>query len=89
MGQRNRLAQNTTWPSSRGSPPVWEVLSYDELAATHTGPLCAELARNGTPIRPYDQLKAGHARSRGLIVVTNNRGEFDRVAGLRVEDWTI
>ncbi|TCR00583.1 tRNA(fMet)-specific endonuclease VapC [Neorhizobium sp. JUb45] len=66
-----------------------EVLSYDEIAATHTGQLRAEVARNGTPIGPYDQLIAGHARSRGLIVVTNNRREFDRVAGLRVEDWSV
>ena len=66
-----------------------EVLSYDEIAATHTGQLRAELARSGTPIGPYDQLIAGHARSRGLIVVTNNRREFDRVAGLRVEDWIL
>jgi tRNA(fMet)-specific endonuclease VapC len=65
-----------------------EVLNYDELAAGHTGQLRAELARNGTPIGPYDQLIAGHARSRGLILVTNNRREFDRVPGLRVEDWT-
>lgn len=64
-----------------------EVLAYDEIAASHTGQLRAELARSGTPIGPYDQLIAGHARSRGLIVVTNNRREFDRVPGLRVEDW--
>ncbi|MGC0054093.1 type II toxin-antitoxin system tRNA(fMet)-specific endonuclease VapC [Brucella pituitosa] len=64
-----------------------EVLSYDEPAANHTGQLRAELARSGTP-GPYDQLIAGHARSRGLIIVTNNRREFDRVPGLRVEDWT-
>lgn len=62
-----------------------EVLEYDEPAASHTGQLRAELARSGTPIGPYDQLIAGHARSRGLIVVTNNRREFDRVPGLRVE----
>ncbi len=30
----------------------------------------------------------GHARSQGLILVTSNRREFDRVPGLRVEDWT-
>lgn len=64
-----------------------EVLAYDQIAATHTGQLRAELARNGAPIGPYDQLIAGHARSRGLILVTNNRREFDRVPGLRVEDW--
>lgn len=66
-----------------------EVLPYDELAAVHTGQLRAELARSGTPIGPYDQLIAGHARSRGLIVVTNNLREFDRVPGLRIEDWTV
>jgi tRNA(fMet)-specific endonuclease VapC len=65
-----------------------EVLAYDEMAASHTGQLRAELARNGIPIGPYDQLIAGHARSRGLIVVTNNLREFNRVPGLRVEDWT-
>jgi tRNA(fMet)-specific endonuclease VapC len=32
-------------------------------------------------------LIAGHARSRGLVVVTGNRTEFDRVEGLRCEDW--
>ncbi|ANK76032.1 plasmid maintenance protein (plasmid) [Ensifer adhaerens] len=65
-----------------------EVLNYDQAAASHTGQLRAELARSGTPIGPYDQLIAGHARSQGLILVTNNRREFDRVPGLRVEDWT-
>ena len=64
-----------------------EVLQYDQEAAAHTGQLRAELARQGQPIGPYDQMIAGHARSRGLIIVTNNRREFDRVPGLRVEDW--
>lgn len=64
-----------------------EVLKYDQGAAAHTGQLRAELARAGTPIGPYDQMIAGHARSQGLILVTNNRREFDRVPGLRVEDW--
>ncbi|KQS78872.1 plasmid maintenance protein [Rhizobium sp. Leaf384] len=65
-----------------------DVLPYDDRAAGHTGELRAGLARAGTPIGPYDQLIAGHARARGLIVITNNRREFDRVPGLRVEDWT-
>ncbi|WP_018860407.1 tRNA(fMet)-specific endonuclease VapC [Rhizobium sp. 42MFCr.1] len=71
-----------------GFAALLEVLPYDEMAAGHTGQLRAELARGVTPIPPYDQLIADHARSRGLILVTNNRHEFDRVPGLRVEDWT-
>tara|TARA_R110001606_G_scaffold1937_17_gene7946 strand:- start:15882 stop:16295 length:414 start_codon:yes stop_codon:yes gene_type:complete len=63
------------------------VLDYDPGAAMHTGQLRAELARAGTPIGPYDQMIAGHARSLGLILVTHNTGEFERVPGLRIEDW--
>ncbi|MBI6925333.1 tRNA(fMet)-specific endonuclease VapC [Pseudomonas putida] len=66
-----------------------EVLTYDRNAAAHTGQLRAELARSGTPIDPFDQMIAGHARSQGLIIVTNNRREFERVPGLRSEDWVI
>lgn len=64
------------------------VLDYDVEAASHTGQIRAELARRGTPIGPYDQMIAGQARSRGLVVVTNNTCEFARVPGLRCEDWT-
>jgi tRNA(fMet)-specific endonuclease VapC len=64
-----------------------EVMKYDEKAAAHTGQLRAELAKAGTPIGLYDQMIAGHSRSQGLILVSNNRREFDRVPGLRVEDW--
>ncbi|WP_336332910.1 type II toxin-antitoxin system tRNA(fMet)-specific endonuclease VapC [Pseudomonas putida] len=64
-----------------------EVLDYDDHAAEHSGQLRAELAKAGTPIGPYDQLIAGHARALGLILVTNNLREFQRVPGLRVEDW--
>lgn len=64
-----------------------DVLDYGREAAAHTGQLRAELAREGRPIGPYDQMIAGHARSCGLIIVTNNLREFKRVEGLRVEDW--
>tara|TARA_B100001964_G_scaffold230944_1_gene285016 strand:+ start:1071 stop:1478 length:408 start_codon:yes stop_codon:yes gene_type:complete len=64
-----------------------DVLNYDETAAIHSGQLRAELATAGTPIGPYDQMIAGHCRSLGLILVTNNVREFDRVPGLRVENW--
>lgn len=64
-----------------------DVLPYDNDAAAHTAMIRAELARAGTPIGPYDQMIAGHARSQGLVIVTNNLKEFERVAGLRTEDW--
>lgn len=65
-----------------------DILPYAEAAATHSGQLRAELAKKGTPIGPWDVMIAGHARSQGLILVTNNLREFERVPGLRLEDWT-
>lgn len=65
-----------------------DVLPFDSEAATHTGQIRAELGRLGRPIGPYDQMIAGHARSRGLILVSNNVREFSRVPGIRVENWT-
>lgn len=64
-----------------------DVLDYDSEAAAHAGQLRAELAKAGTPIGPYDLMIAGHARSRGLVLVTNNEAEFARVPGLRVANW--
>ncbi len=65
-----------------------DVLDYDAAAATHSGQIRAELARQGRPVGPFDQMIAGHARSRGLIIETNNTREFERVDGLRIEDWS-
>lgn len=64
-----------------------DVLNYDAAAAAHSGQIRAELSRQGLPIGPFDVMIAGHARSQGLIVVTNNTREFERVDGLRIEDW--
>lgn len=64
-----------------------DVLSFDEQAALHFGQIRAELANAGTPIGPYDQMIAGHARSIGLILVSNNQKEFSRVSGIRTENW--
>lgn len=64
-----------------------EVLAFDEPAAAHAADIRAELEWAGKVIGGYDLLIAGHARSRGLVVVTSNLGEFSRVAGLRSEDW--
>jgi len=64
-----------------------EVMPLDASAAEHAGRIRAELAITGTPIGAYDALIAGQARSRGLVVVTNNTREFARVEGLLVEDW--
>ncbi len=64
------------------------ILDFDREDARVAGEIRAELKRRGTPIGPYDTLIAGQAKARNLMLVTNNTGEFSRVAGLRIEDWT-
>ena len=64
------------------------ILEFGDKAAEEYGAIRADLERKGTPIGPMDMLIAGHARSEGLTLVTNNTREFFRVKGLDVEDWT-
>ncbi|WP_313112688.1 tRNA(fMet)-specific endonuclease VapC [Pseudescherichia sp.] len=66
-----------------------EVLNYCIDAAVQTGQIRAELARAGTPIGPYDSMIAAHARTLGLILMTNNTRELEHINGLRLEDWSI
>ena len=65
------------------------ILDIDPEDARVAGEIRAELARQGTPIGPYDVLIAGQAKARDLTLVTNNMVEFRRVTGLMHEDWTI
>lgn len=65
------------------------ILEFDNYAAEEYGKIRADLEREGTLIGPMDMLIAAHARSEGLVLVTNNTREFNRVEDLHVENWTI
>ena len=64
-----------------------EILDFDAEAANAYGKIRANLEKNGTPIGPLDMMIAGHAKSLGLTLVTNNEKEFKRVDGLKVVNW--
>ncbi len=64
-----------------------EVLEYANKAAAHYGDIRADLERKGTPIGVNDLHIAGHARSEGLTLITNNLQEFERVEALRMDNW--
>lgn len=63
------------------------VLPFGTTAASEYGEIRAYLQKRGTLIGPLDMLIAGHARAEGLILVTNNVREFERVPGLELENW--
>lgn len=64
-----------------------EVLPYSKKAAQHYGAIRAALEKLGQPIGVNDLHIAAHARSEGLVLVTNNMSEFERVPALEVENW--
>jgi tRNA(fMet)-specific endonuclease VapC len=68
--------------------PGIAVLPFDAEDAAHAGDIRAYLESKGTPIGPFDNLIAAQARRRGATLVTANGGEFARVPGLMVTDWT-
>ncbi|MDY6329134.1 MAG: type II toxin-antitoxin system VapC family toxin [Lachnospiraceae bacterium] len=78
--ERNRLALTILLANI-------EILDFDMKAAEEYGRIRADLEKKGTPIGPLDMMIAGHAKSLGYTVVTNNVGEFKRVEGLQYENW--
>ncbi|MBE6105920.1 type II toxin-antitoxin system VapC family toxin [Anaerovibrio lipolyticus] len=64
-----------------------EIKSFDMKAADEYGKIRADLERKGTPIGPLDMMIAGHAKSLGCILVTNNEREFSRVERLEIANW--
>ena len=83
-------AENSSNPSQNsavveGYVARLQVLNFDQEAAKQFGQLKLEM--KGQMIGAYDIMIAAHARSQGLILVTNNVKEFERVDGLRIESW--
>ncbi len=66
-----------------------EIMDFDSYAAESYGKIRADLEKAGKPIGPLDMLIAGHAKSLGCTVVTNNTREFMRVNGLQLENWDL
>ena len=64
-----------------------DVLPYGSKAAQHYGAIRAHLEKLGRPIGVNDLHIAAHARSEGLVLVTNNASEFERVPALEIDNW--
>ena len=80
-GERSRTALQMFLAS-------FDVLPFTERDAVLCGLIRAELAAVGSPIGAYDIMISSQGISRGLTVVTHNTSEFERVPGIKLEDWT-
>lgn len=66
-----------------------EIVDFGYDATIEYGKIRTELEKKGTPIGPLDMLIASHAKSMDIVLVTNNIKEFERVSGLKIENWTL
>ena len=64
-----------------------QVLSWDSEAARQYARLRTDLERKGTPMGNLDMMIAAQALASGAMLVSSDR-VFQRIRGLKVEDWT-
>lgn len=78
--QRNRSALNNLLLKI-------DVLEYGAEASEYYGIIRNDLSRRGLVIGALDMLIAAHAASNDMVLITHNTSEFDRISGLKTEDW--
>ena len=64
-----------------------DIISYDDQAAAAYGVIRRQLKQEGIIIGGMDMLIAAHAKSLDAVLITHKTKEFNRVQGLRIEDW--
>lgn len=65
----------------------FEIVEYDYVASNAYGKIRADLEKKGQVIGNMDMQIAAHALALDLVLVTNNMREFERVEGLKLENW--
>ena len=85
-GAKNSPNSDKHVSATRNFCQKFTIVNFDESAAATFGDIRSQLDRDGLPIGAYDMLIAAHAKSLGLVCVTNDKG-FRHVNGLAVEDW--
>ena len=86
-GARNSKAYGDSISAIKSFTDNFNKVDLDEASAASYGKIRADLKTKGTIIGANDLMIAANALAGDYILVTHNTGEFDRVNGLRVEDW--
>ena len=68
---------------------AFPVLAWTSDAADLYGEIAAHLQQTGQTIGAMDTMIAAHALAEDLILVTHNTRHFERVPGLKLEDWVV
>lgn len=86
--QRSRRVAENLRTLDRFFEPFYS-LPFDDHCVVTYGRIHADLERVGMPIGPYDLLIAATAIAFDHTLITANTREFNRVAGLRLENWEL
>ena len=65
----------------------FEIMDYDYKASIEYGKIRAYLEKKGKVIGNMDMQIAGHALSLNLELISNNTKEFERINGLKLDNW--
>ena len=63
------------------------VVDFNLEAAKKAALIRDSLQKKGTPIGPYDIQIAAIALALDMVLLTNNTREFERIKGLKLENW--
>lgn len=66
----------------------FEIIDFDEKASRKFGDIRWTLEQAGKQIGPYDLIIASTVLANEGVLVTHNTKEFERIKGLKIEDWT-
>ncbi len=66
----------------------FEIIDFDEKASRKFGDIRWTLEQEGKQIGPYDLIIASTVLANEGVLVTHNTKEFERIKGLKIEDWT-
>ncbi len=68
---------------------LFQIVPWDDQSMWQFGQQKARLKKAGTKIGEIDLLIGCQALALGAVMVTNNTREFERIEGLKLENWTI
>ena len=66
---------------------IFNISNFDDKDAVEFGAIKSKLEKSGKIIGPMDLLLSAQAKSKKLTLVTNNSREFERIEGLKIENW--
>ncbi len=66
---------------------IFNIINFNDNDAAEFGKIKLKLEKKGKIIGPMDLLLSAQAISRKMILATNNEKEFERIEGLKTENW--